>query len=133
MSNIFDWAILSTSSIEQSEHPQADKITKARLEAKAFFESYLHSLDSSVQRGGLGNGLGDKMDEDDRERVEEALEEGRSWLQSEGDSASPDEIKDKRKEVEGISAPIIAKYYEGGRGGGGGSYDEDEDEGEEEL
>merc|ERR1711957_857283 len=46
------------------------------------------------------------------------------------------EIKEKHKEVEGICAPIVSKYYgQGGGGGGegGAGADEDEDEAHDEL
>jgi len=48
--------------------------------------------------------------------------------------ADSEEIKEKHKEVEGICAPIISKYYGaagGGAGGAGG--DEDEEEAHDEL
>jgi len=49
--------------------------------------------------------------------------------------ADADEIKEKHKEIEGICAPIVSKYYGSGAGGGsaGGAADEDEEEAHDEL
>merc|ERR1711972_694843 len=45
-----------------------------------------------------------------------------------------EEIKEKQKEVEGICAPIVSKYYQAGGGGGGGmGEEEDEEEAHDEL
>jgi len=47
--------------------------------------------------------------------------------------ADAEEIKDKHKEIEGICAPIISKYYGQGGGGGGDEGGDDEDEAHDEL
>ncbi len=73
-------------------------------------------------------GLGDKMDEE--EKVKEALEDGESWM-----SSNAEDIKDKHKEIEGICAPVVSKYYQGGAGGAGagGAGEGDDDEAHDEL
>ena len=40
--------------------------------------------------------------------------------------------QEKHKEIEGICAPIVSKYYGGGGAGGGGG-DDDEEEAHDEL
>ncbi len=83
--------------------------------------------------GGNGKGLGDKMDEEDKEKVKEALEDGESWMSS-NHEADAEEIKDKHKEIEGICAPIVSKYYQGGAGSAASTDDEgDDDEAHDEL
>merc|ERR1712178_182486 len=71
-------------------------------------------------------------DEDEKEQIMEALKDGQSWLDS-NPEADAEEIKEKQKEVEGICAPIVSKYYQAGGGGGGGMDEEDEDEAHDEL
>jgi len=58
----------------------------------------------------------------------DALRDGQSWLDS-NPEADAEEIKEKHKEIEGMCAPIISKYNQGG----GGGKDEDEEETHDEL
>jgi len=83
---------------------------------------YLHSLKSAVE-----GSLADKIDDEDKEKIKEAMEDGQSWLDS-NPEADPEDIKEKHKEVEGICAPIISKHYGGGAGGAGAGGDDDDDE-----
>merc|ERR1719399_1877200 len=62
------------------EFAEEDKKTKERIDAKNAFEGYLHGLKSAMQSGGEGKeSIGDKMDEDDKEKVNEAMTDGQSW------------------------------------------------------
>merc|ERR1712085_153707 len=118
---------------EAEQYAEEDKKTKERIDAKNAFDGYLHGLKGAVE-GGDGKGLADKMDEEDREKVKEALEDGESWMSANAE-ADAEEIRDKHKEVEGICAPIVSKYYQGGAGGAGGEAggDDDDDEAHDEL
>merc|ERR1711964_62148 len=111
-----------------------DKKVRERVDAKNAFDGYLHSMRSATEGSGDNKGLSEKLDEDEKEQIMEALKDGQSWLDS-NPEADAEEIKEKHKEVEGICAPIISKYYQGGGdgGGGGGGMDEDEDEAHDEL
>merc|ERR1719181_877037 len=110
---------------EAEEFAEEDKKVKEKIDAKNAMDGYLHGLKSAVE-GGDGKGLGDKMDDEDKEKVKEALEDGESWLASNSE-ADAEEIKDKHKEIEGICAPIVSKYYQGGAGGAGGAGDGSDD------
>merc|ERR1711956_49800 len=77
---------------------------------------------------GDNKGLSEKMDSDEKEKIMDALKDGQSWLDS-NPEADAEEIKEKHKEVEGICAPIVSKYYgAGGGGGAGGAGGEEEEE-----
>eukprot|EP00391_Amoebophrya_sp_Ameob2_P005781 CAMPEP_0178991200 /NCGR_PEP_ID=MMETSP0795-20121207/5386_1 /TAXON_ID=88552 /ORGANISM="Amoebophrya sp., Strain Ameob2" /LENGTH=662 /DNA_ID=CAMNT_0020682863 /DNA_START=339 /DNA_END=2327 /DNA_ORIENTATION=+ len=118
---------------EAEEFAEEDKKVKERIDAKNAFDSYMHGLKGAVEGGADGKGLGDKMDDEDKEKVKEAMEDGQSWMDSNPESDAED-IKEKHKEVEGICAPIISKYYQGGAGGGAaGGEEEDDDEAHDEL
>merc|ERR1719386_692285 len=45
--------------------------------------------------------------------------------------AEAEEIRDKHKEIEGVCAPVISKYYQGGAGGAGGAGGDDEGDDDE--
>merc|ERR1711907_112507 len=108
-----------------------DKKVRERVDAKNAFDGYLHSMRGAAEGSGENKGLSEKLDDDEKEQIMEALKDGQSWLDS-NPEADAEEIKEKQKEVEGICAPIVSKYYQAGGGGGGGD-DEDEDEAHDEL
>merc|ERR1719203_149177 len=80
----------------------------------------------------ITNDKGRLSEEQIAKKIKEALKDGQSWLDS-NPEADAEEIKEKHKEVEGICAPIVSKYYQAGGGGGGGADEEDEDEAHDEL
>merc|ERR1712037_54530 len=118
---------------EAEQYADEDKKVKERVDAKNAFDGYVHSMRSAVEGSGDNKGLSEKMGEDEKEKIQDALKDGQSWLDS-NPEADAEEIKEKHKEVEGICAPIVSKYYGAGGGGGGGGGDEDEeDEAHDEL
>merc|ERR1712056_151678 len=119
---------------EAEQFADEDKKVKESVDAKNAFDGYVHSMRSAVEGSGDNKGLSEKMDEDEKEKIQDALKDGQSWLDS-NPEADAEEIKEKQKEVEGICAPIVSKYYGagGGGGGGGGGDEEDEEEAHDEL
>merc|ERR1712023_489960 len=94
---------------EAEEFAEEDKLAKERIDARNAFDGYIHSMKSAVEGSGDNKGLGEKMDEDEKE------------------------IKEKQKEIEGICSPIIQKYYQGSGGGAADDDDDDDDEAHDEL
>merc|ERR1712019_63919 len=118
---------------EAEQFADEDKKVKERVDAKHAFDGYLHSMRSATEGSGDNKGLSEKMDSDEKEKILDALKDGQSWLDS-NPEADAEEIKEKHKEIEGICAPIVSKYYgAGGGGGGGGGAEEDEEEAHDEL
>merc|ERR1719198_2684019 len=96
-----------------------DKKVKERVDAKNGFDNYLHSVKGAVEGSGENKGLSDKLDDDEKEKINEAIKDGEEWLSS-NPEAEAEEIKEKHKEVEGVCAPIISKHYGSGGAGAGG-------------
>merc|ERR1712134_86621 len=117
---------------EAEQFAEEDKLAKERIDARNAFDGYIHSMRSAAEGSGDNKGLSEKLDDDEKEQIMEALKDGQSWLDS-NPEADAEEIKEKQKEVEGICAPIVSKYYQAGGGGGGGMDEEDEDEAHDEL
>jgi len=112
---------------EAEDMAEEDKKTKERIDAKNAFDGYIHSMRSAIEGSG---GLGDKLEEDEKSTVMDAVKEGQSWLDS-NPEADVDEIKQKEQEIKDICAPIMSKYYgQAGAGGGESGGDEGGDEGE---
>merc|ERR1712125_101851 len=110
-----------------AEDKGTGKNAKERVDAKNAFDGYIHSMRSATEGSGENKGLSEKMESDEKEKVLDALKDGQAWLDS-NPEADAEEIKEKHKEIEGICAPIVSKYYGAGGGGGGGDAGSEEDE-----
>merc|ERR1712061_817 len=119
---------------EAEQFADEDKKVKERVDAKNAFDGYIHSKRSATKGSGDNKGLSEKLDSEEKEKIMDALKDGKSWLDS-NPEADAEEGKGRHKEVEGICAPIVSKYYGAGGGGAGGAGggEEDEEEAHDEL
>jgi len=106
-----------------------DKKVKEKVESRNELESYVYSLKTQLADK---EKLGGKLSDEDKTKIEEAVEEKIKWLESNQD-AEASEYKKEKKEFEELVQPIIAKLYQQGAGGGGGAEKKggDEDEKDE--
>ena len=100
-----------------------DKKLKEKVESRNELESYAYSLKNQL---GDKEKLGAKLGDDDKAKMEEAVDEKIKWLEQNPD-ADVDEYKKQKKELEDVTKPIIAKLYSstGGVPPQGGGDDED--------
>jgi len=108
---------------EAEQFADEDQKVKERVDAKNGFENYLHSMKVAVEGSGDNKGLSEKLDDEEKEQVNEALKDGQDWLMA-NPEAEAEDLKEKHKEIESTCAPIISKHYQGGAAGG----DEEDDE-----
>jgi endoplasmic reticulum chaperone BiP len=103
---------------------EEDKKTKDRVDAKNELESYVYSLKTQINDK---EKLGGKLSEDDKEKIQNIVEEKIKWLEENG-GAEAEEFKEQKKEVEEIVNPITSKIYQdaGGAGGAGGAGESDD-------
>jgi len=107
-----------------------DKKLKERVESRNELESYAYSLKNQINDK---DKLGAKITDEDKEKIEEAVNEKIAWLE-ENQEAEGEDFKAQKKELEDIVQPIIAKLYQ--QGGGPpppGGAEEDEDFNKDEL
>merc|ERR1712146_628372 len=103
-----------------------DERMKERVDKRNGLEGYAYSLRNSLTDE--EKGVADKIDEDDKETLEEAIPEVLDWL-DDNQEADAEEFEEKQKELEGVANPIMQKVYQGaGGGGGGGDFDDDFDD-----
>merc|ERR1711992_380278 len=102
-----------------------DAKLKGKVEARNELESYAYSLKNQI---GDKEKLGGKLSDEEKEKIEEVVNEKIKWLE-ENQEADVDEFKAQKKEMEDIVQPIIAKLYQGTGGAppGGEEGGEDED------
>jgi endoplasmic reticulum chaperone BiP len=96
---------------EAEEFAAEDEAQKKRIEALNSLSSYVYSLKSQL---GDSDGLGSKLDADDKKTLSDAIKETIDWIDSEGQSASVDDLEEKLQEIQNVANPITAKLYSGG-------------------
>merc|ERR1711953_1453019 len=106
-----------------------DKKLKERVEARNELESYAYSLKNQVNDK---EKLGAKISDEDKEKIEEAVNEKISWLE-ENQEAAGEDFKKQKKELEDAVHPIIAKLYQQGGGPPPGGEEPDDDVDKDEL
>eukprot|EP00916_Digyalum_oweni_P014972 GHVL01024462.1.p1 GENE.GHVL01024462.1~~GHVL01024462.1.p1 ORF type:complete len:674 (+),score=146.58 GHVL01024462.1:68-2023(+) len=104
---------------EAEEFADEDKKILERVAARNAFDNYLFSVKKSIEDK---ESLADKLDDDQKQQIRDAITEGEEWLQEHGEDEA-DDIKAKHKEIEAVCKPIISSVY--GEADGGGGEDEE--------
>ncbi|GMM38286.1 hypothetical protein DASC09_056250 [Saccharomycopsis crataegensis] len=94
---------------EAEKFKEEDEKEAERIGAKNGLESYAYSLKNTIGEANFK----EKVDAADLETLEKAIDEAISWLDS-NTTATTEEFKDKQKELEGVSNPIMTKFYQAG-------------------
>jgi heat shock protein 5 len=113
---------------EAEKYADEDKATRERIESRNKLENYAYSLKNQVNDE---EGLGGKIEEDDKETLLEAVKEAQDWLEENAASAVSEDFDEQFEKLSQTAYPITSKLY--GSGGAGGMPDEDEEPGHDEL
>nr|POE49188.1 78 kda glucose-regulated protein like [Quercus suber] len=114
---------------EAEKYADEDKATRERIEGRNALENYAFSIKNQVNDE---DGLGGKIDEDDKETLLEAIKEATDWLEENSATATADDFEEQKQKLSDVAYPITSKLYEGGAGGMP-DYDGDEPDGHDEL
>jgi len=106
---------------EAEEFAEEDKKLKEKIDARNSLETYAYNLRNQIEDS---DKLADKLDEGDKEAIDDAVKEALDWM-DENQDADTEEYQEKLKELEGVANPIISAVY--GSADGGSFDDEDED------
>ncbi|KAK8509037.1 hypothetical protein V6N12_054065 [Hibiscus sabdariffa] len=109
---------------EAEEFAEEDKKVKERVDARNSLETYVYNMKNQIHDK---DKLADKVESDEKEKVEAAVKEALEWL-DDNQSAEKEDYEEKLKEVEAVCNPIITAVYQrsGGAPGGGASTDDDD-------
>lgn len=107
---------------EAEEFAEEDKKARERIDARNKLETYIYNMRSSINEK---DKLADKIDTDDKEKIENTLKEALEWL-DDNQNADKDDFAEKLKEVEALCNPIIRQVYE--KSGASSSSSDDIDE-----
>ena len=99
-----------------------DKEIKGKIDAKHQLENYIYQMRNTIEDK---EKLADKLDEDDKNSISEALSEAQDWINSNED-ADLEGLEEQLKELQRICDPIVAKVYQS-QGSQGGMDDDDEE------
>jgi len=107
------------------EFAEEDRMMREKIEAKNGLESFAFGLKSQLEDE---EKLAGKLSEEDKDTVEEAVNDVLDWLQS-NDDAEKEDFDEKKAELEEIVNPILQEFYQqyGGAAGGDEDFDDDED------
>ena len=104
-----------------------DKEIKEKIDAKNSLENYLYTMRNTIEDK---EKLAEKIEDADKEKIKEALQEAQDWLTSNED-AEKDDFESHLKSLQSICDPIISAVYKkngGAQGGSEGYEDEDHED-----
>ncbi|CAI0441734.1 unnamed protein product [Linum tenue] len=110
---------------EAEEFAEEDKKVKERIDARNSLETYVYNMKNQINDK---DKLADKLEGDEKEKIEAATKEALEWL-DDNQTAEKEDYDEKLKEVEAVCNPIITAVYQrsGGAPGGGAAGDEEEE------
>ena len=106
---------------EAEEFAEEDKKVKEKIDARNKLETYIYNMRSTI---GDKDKLADKIDLDNKEKIESALKEALEWL-DDNQNAEKEDFDEKLKEVEEVCNPVIKQVYEKSGGSSTGAEDEE--------
>jgi heat shock protein 5 len=107
---------------EAEEFAEQDKELKEKIDAEHNFKNYIHTMRNTIEDK---DKLADKLDQDDKETISDAIAEAEDWLNANGEEASREDFDEQLKDLQRICDPIIATVYDAQ--GGQGDYEDDEE------
>ncbi|PNS16230.1 chaperone DnaK [Sphaceloma murrayae] len=110
---------------EAEKYADEDKATRDRVEARNGLENYAFSLSSQLKDE---EGLGGKIEADDKETILEAVKETTEWLEANGPTANAEDFNEQKEKLSNVAYPITSKLYGSSGGGAGGMPDYGDDE-----
>jgi len=108
---------------EAEKYAEEDKATAERVTARNALENYAFNLKNQLNDE---EGLGGKIDGDDKETLKEAVKEAQDWLDDNAATALTEDFEEQREKLSNVAYPITSKLYAGGEGGAGEEPDHDE-------
>ncbi|KXN92711.1 hypothetical protein AN958_06989 [Leucoagaricus sp. SymC.cos] len=105
---------------EAEKFAAEDEAQRKRIEALNSLSSFVYGLKNQVNDS---EGLGGKLDDDDKKTILDAVKDATEWIDENGSSASVEDLEEKLAEVQGIVNPITTKLYSGGAGSSDGDDD----------
>ncbi|XVF06012.1 hypothetical protein REPUB_Repub06bG0011400 [Reevesia pubescens] len=114
---------------EAEEFAEEDKKVREKIDSRNKLETYLYNMRSSIDDK---DKLAEKIESDDKEKIENTLKEALEWL-DDNQNGEKEDFDEKLKEVETVCNPIIKQVYEKSGGSNYSAGSEDDEEPNDEL
>jgi endoplasmic reticulum chaperone BiP len=108
---------------DSEKFAEQDKTLKEKIDAKNSLENYVYTMRNTIEDK---EKLADKLEDDDKEKIKEALQDAQDWMNSNED-AEKEDYEDHLKDLQRVCDPIISKVYKE-NGGQAGQYDDEDHE-----
>lgn len=79
---------------DAEKYAEEDAAVQKKVESRNALENFAYSLKSQINDK---EGLGGKLESGDKSTINEAIKSAQDWLESEGQSASAEEIDERRE------------------------------------
>lgn len=96
---------------EAEEFASEDEVQRKRIEAINSLSSFVYGVRTQVNDQ---DGLGGKIDDDDKQTLLNTVRETQSLIDAEGASATLEELEEKLMEIQAVVNPITSKLYQSG-------------------
>ena len=93
---------------ESEEFSEEDKKARDKIEARNHLETYIYNMKNQINDK---DKLSDKLESDEKEKIEEAVREALEWL-DDNQNVEKEDYDEKLKEVEAVCNPIITDVYQ---------------------
>jgi heat shock protein 5 len=110
---------------EAEKYAEEDKANRERIESRNKLENYAYSLKNQLNDD---EGLGGKVEEDDKESLLEAVKETQDWLESNAADAAAEDFDEQFQKLSDVAYPITSKLYGQAGGAGDDEVPDDHDE-----
>lgn len=97
---------------EAEEFASEDDAQRKRIEAVNALSNFIYGVKNQL---GDQEGLGGRLDDDDRKTLLDIVKETTNWVDSEGASATLEELEEKLADVQAQINPITSKLYGSGQ------------------
>ncbi|KAL2888775.1 glucose-regulated protein [Ceratocystis lukuohia] len=104
---------------EAEKYAEEDKALKEKIDARNALENYAFNLKTQVADQ---EGLGGKLDDDDKETLTDAIKEALEWMEENAATAETEDFEEQREKLSNVAYPITSKMY-----GSAGGADADDD------
>jgi len=94
---------------EAEKYKADDDKVKEKIEAKNSLENYAYTMKNTMRNEKIAG----KLDSDDKQKVEKAVEDTLHWLDN-NQGSSKEDFESKKKELENVCMPIMTKMYQQG-------------------
>ncbi|CAN4111082.1 unnamed protein product [Withania somnifera] len=91
---------------EAEEFAEEDRKVREKVDARNKFETYVYNMKNTIN-----DKLAEKIDSDNKKKIERALKEATEWL-DDNENAEKDDYDEKMKDLEDVCNPVISHAYE---------------------